>query len=526
MENNNTLHASVDATGQSSVVLDGILFQTISDALSFDHNHHNLALVGYPLLSTYQGDSVSNSPYDCRLMKNRAGFFDSGAYQSLATSSESLINLAISSSSVYPGVSLRNYVDNDLNSSIVQDVNPSFDVIAITNKFPAHSELIGDSGTRPDFQSYPFPENVDSNGWMSANGPILGTHYPYTSHELSLSLASYQPSVTSGPNDQAQCSEISSSVVTRHFLNEPGQTSSNCKDLSLSFSSTRQYSGVILGSRYLNVIQEILGQVASYSLENLDLNSYSAHMTQLQANMSFSTSYGGDEIKRGSSFNGHEEFLDADGRLQDQAQPAVQRRALETKKTQLLNLLEEVDDQYSHCLDEIHTVVSAFHAATELDPQIHTRFALQTVSFLYKNLRERISNQILSLGRHNYNSSELCLRENEQSPESLFIHKRWALQQLKRKDQLWKPQRGLPERSVSVLRTWMFQNFLHPYPKDAEKHLLAMKSGLSKGQVSNWFINARVRLWKPMIEEMHAEINRRKAKQNEEDKIITTMTET
>lgn len=37
-------------------------------------------------------------------------------------------------------------------------------------------------------------------------------------------------------------------------------------------------------------------------------------------------------------------------------------------------------------------------------------------------------------------------------------------------------------------------------------------------QVSNWFINARVRLWKPMIEEMYAEMNRRKIRAgNEED---------
>ena len=27
-------------------------------------------------------------------------------------------------------------------------------------------------------------------------------------------------------------------------------------------------------------------------------------------------------------------------------------------------------------------------------------------------------------------------------------------------------------------------------------------------QVSNWFINARVRLWKPMIEEMYEELKR------------------
>lgn len=26
----------------------------------------------------------------------------------------------------------------------------------------------------------------------------------------------------------------------------------------------------------------------------------------------------------------------------------------------------------------------------------------------------------------------------------------------------WRPQRGLPERSVSVLRAWLFEHFLHP----------------------------------------------------------------
>ncbi|OAP14612.1 hypothetical protein AXX17_AT1G69890 [Arabidopsis thaliana] len=69
----------------------------------------------------------------------------------------------------------------------------------------------------------------------------------------------------------------------------------------------------------------------------------------------------------------------------------------------------------------------------------------------------------------------------------------------------WKPIRGLPETSVAILRAWLFQHFLHPYPNEAEKLVLASQTGLSKNQVSNWFINARVRLWKPMIEEMYRE---------------------
>jgi hypothetical protein len=35
--------------------------------------------------------------------------------------------------------------------------------------------------------------------------------------------------------------------------------------------------------------------------------------------------------------------------------------------------------------------------------------------------------------------------------------------------------------------------------------MLAKQTGLTRSQVSNWFINARVRLWKPMVEEMYAE---------------------
>lgn len=28
---------------------------------------------------------------------------------------------------------------------------------------------------------------------------------------------------------------------------------------------------------------------------------------------------------------------------------------------------------------------------------------------------------------------------------------------------IWRPQRGLPERSVAILRAWLFEHFLHPY---------------------------------------------------------------
>ena len=119
-----------------------------------------------------------------------------------------------------------------------------------------------------------------------------------------------------------------------------------------------------------------------------------------------------------------------------------------------------MDNQYSQCLDEIHTVVSAFRAVTELDPNLHARFALPTVSAMYRDLRGRISSHILAMGAARHDEGET---REDRSFETSFVEKQWAIQQIKKRDhQLWRPQRGLPERSVSVLRAWMFQNFLHP----------------------------------------------------------------
>ncbi|XP_027182960.1 homeobox protein ATH1 [Coffea eugenioides] len=385
------------------------------------------------------------------------------------------------------------------------------------NNFAAHPELAGAAVGRTGLQPFESMMNLYPNEWITSENANLDSDSPSgcsrLSNELSLSLAMTNPSVVHRTSIQDQCSEIcgSSSPCERCLGSE--QTSCN-RNLSLGFGSYRpvQLSQFLSGSRYIHVMQELLAEIAAYSLGSLDLMKSPAIGMEDRADASISSSCTAVE---GYLSAASEDFSDASNIVRYQIDPVLPGRNAERKKKQLLGLLEAVDDRYNECLDEIHTVISAFHAVTELDPPIHARFALQTISFLYKNLRERISNHILAMGAH---LSQGVVRENEESFEASFIQKQWALQQLKRKDnQLWRPQRGLPERSVSVLRAWMFQNFLHPYPKDAEKHLLAMKSGLTRSQVSNWFINARVRLWKPMIEEMYSEMNRRKIRHNDEE---------
>ncbi|KAD5317275.1 hypothetical protein E3N88_17221 [Mikania micrantha] len=284
--------------------------------------------------------------------------------------------------------------------------------------------------------------NADPNGW------ITGDDNPSVSsdgNELSLGLAT--------------CSGMSNLSLPGRQMGFVEQASScNSKNLSLGFDSNTNRQIEVLqrssGSNgYLHVMQEMLTEMASYSLgNNLD------QMTCKQINF--------------------DEFSYGNNKFDHRFDPVLNSYGIKEKKKHLLALLEMVDERYNQCLDEIQTVISAFHAVTELDPQIHACFALRTVTFFYKNLRAKLSNHILSMGA---SFNPLDPKEEELTS---FVPKQWALQQLRRNDhQLLRPQRGLPEKSVSVLRAWMFQNFLHPYPKDAEKQLLAVKSGLTRSQV-------------------------------------------
>ncbi|KAA8525175.1 hypothetical protein F0562_006961 [Nyssa sinensis] len=545
---------------------------SLAQSNSLDLNHQNQIMVGFPVPSMLQGEPINNlqcdlhttncvGVVDCDALVPRNISLGKNAIKDASHVSSSLISnsevrerfmdgmpisaaslatllaprcgpnanlndLAMSASSADHLDVLKAFVSHDdtdtLNSSFATSVNCGYDgMLGEMNnkwgfdKFLAPPELVGKVPGRTGFQPFQLMGNMDLNGWISSDNANVSSDGPSGSSKfsngLSLSLATCQPSVICATTIPDQCLEINCPGVTRHSLCERQlgieQSSRSSKNLSLSFDSCGrvEFSQLLSGSRYLHVVQEILAEIASYSLENLDHGSYPARGFGAGANISFSSS---GLAESSHSVMDSDDFNDGDARFGVQMDPVLRGREIEAKKKHLLALLQVVDDRYNQCLDEIHTVISAFHAATELDPHLHACFALQRISFLYKNLRERISNQILAMGAH-YNKGSI--REEEGSFETSFIQKQWALQQLRRKDhQIWRPQRGLPEKSVSVLRAWMFQNFLHPYPKDAEKHLLAVKSGLTRSQVSNWFINARVRLWKPMIEEMYSEMNRRK----------------
>ncbi|CAA6660509.1 unnamed protein product [Spirodela intermedia] len=237
--------------------------------------------------------------------------------------------------------------------------------------------------------------------------------------------------------------------------------------------------GMLMGSKYLKAAQQLLDEVVNFSKGVKD-DSPKASKNQMKANRDADEGAGEEVgLKRASELT------------------TVERQELQMKKAKLAGMLDEVEQRYRQYHQQMQIVVSSFEAMAGFgSARTYTSLALQTISKQFRCLKDAITGQIRATSRRRLQARFVDHHLRQQR----------ALQQLgMMQHNAWRPQRGLPERAVSVLRAWLFEHFLHPYPKDTDKLMLAKQTGLTRSQVSNWFINARVRLWKPMVEEMYME---------------------
>ncbi|XP_076457469.1 homeobox protein PKNOX2-like [Babylonia areolata] len=58
----------------------------------------------------------------------------------------------------------------------------------------------------------------------------------------------------------------------------------------------------------------------------------------------------------------------------------------------------------------------------------------------------------------------------------------------------------LPKHATQIMKSWLFQHLVHPYPTEDEKRQIASQTNLTLLQVNNWFINARRRILQPMLD--------------------------
>ncbi|KAK9073300.1 hypothetical protein SSX86_007625 [Deinandra increscens subsp. villosa] len=186
---------------------------------------------------------------------------------------------------------------------------------------------------------------------------------------------------------------------------------------------------------------------------------------------------------------------------------AYEKNELQNKLTKLFALLDEVDRRYREYCQQLRMVEGSLDMVTGCGvARSYTTLAYQTISRHFRCLRDAVNTQIQvtrqSLGEQDDSADRVLPRLRNVEKQ---IRQQRTLNPLGVMRHSWRPQRGLPEGSVSILRAWLFEHFLNPYPKDSEKMMLARQTGLTRSQIANWFINARVRLWKPMVEDMYKE---------------------
>lgn len=113
-------------------------------------------------------------------------------------------------------------------------------------------------------------------------------------------------------------------------------------------------------------------------------------------------------------------------------------------------------------------VVSSFELIAGVGAaKSYTALGLQAMSRHFCSLRDAIVSQInirkrkflQDLPRINTGLSQLNLFDSETRQTRMTLQQ---LSMMQGQRQAWRPIRGLPETSVAILRSWLFEHFLHP----------------------------------------------------------------
>ena len=73
---------------------------------------------------------------------------------------------------------------------------------------------------------------------------------------------------------------------------------------------------------------------------------------------------------------------------------------------------------------------------------------------------------------------------------------------------------SLPCHVVEYLKNWLMspEHINHPYPSESEKARMVADTGIEIKRLNNWFVNNRIRFWKPRFEAMQKQQDQKKRK--------------
>ncbi|KAK4833772.1 hypothetical protein QYF36_010965 [Acer negundo] len=365
-----------------------------------------------------------------------------------------------------------------------------------------HSSLNMNPSSIQDINNNPFlysPHNLQSlrdfDHHQSYNSVSGGEVVLFKPEPLSLSLSSHSTTHQNNLPLELNLQRFSSTigggggggggyVVQGVVGGGSASTSNDASRSSVPLGPFTGYASILKGSRFLKPAQQLLEEFCNVGqgIYAEKITADSSLMDPPLMNLSSSGVVDDDPL---SSGDGNDN-----------------RR----KKSRLISMLDEVYRRYKQYYQQMQAVVASFEYVAGLgNAAPFANLALKTMSKHFKCLKNAITDQ-LQFTSNNKTQVQMNHGKDEaprfgNADRSLFrpVQNSGFLE----RQPVWRPQRGLPERAVTVLRAWLFEHFLHPYPTDTDKLMLAKQTGLSRSQVSNWFINARVRLWKPMVEEIH-----------------------
>jgi hypothetical protein len=130
----------------------------------------------------------------------------------------------------------------------------------------------------------------------------------------------------------------------------------------------------------------------------------------------------------------------------------------------------QVEQRYRQYHRQMQAVSSSFEAAAGAgSARTYTALALRTISRQFRCLRDAIASQVRAASRALGEDADAAVAAGGRTVGSRLRYIDHQLRQQRALQQLgmmqggaWRPQRGLPERSVSILRAWLFEHFLHP----------------------------------------------------------------
>lgn len=133
-------------------------------------------------------------------------------------------------------------------------------------------------------------------------------------------------------------------------------------------------------------------------------------------------------------------------------------------------ILMQVDRRYNHYCEQMQMVVNAFDLVMGFGAAVpYTALAQKAMSRHFRCLKDAVTAQLKhscellgekdGAGNSGITKGETPrLKILEQSlRQQRAFHQMGMMEQ-----EAWRPQRGLPERSVNILRAWLFEHFLHP----------------------------------------------------------------